>query len=54
MANPKSSVDDIINRLEKMPLFREAQKADISYKLPEEKKIVRRALESTYRLATSL
>jgi len=54
MANPTSNVDDIINRLEKMPIFREAQKADISYKLPEEKQIVHRALESTYRLATTL
>ena len=54
MANPTSNVDDIIHRLEKMPIFREAQKADISYKLPEEKQIVHRALESTYRLATTL
>ncbi|MBW2941739.1 hypothetical protein [Zhongshania aquimaris] len=54
MADPTSNVGDIIKRLEKMPIFREAQKADISYKLPEEKHIVKRALDSTYRLATSL
>ncbi|WP_269620021.1 hypothetical protein [Zhongshania sp. BJYM1] len=54
MADPTRNVGDIIKRLEKMPIFREAQKADISYKLPEEKHIVKRALDSTYRLATSL
>lgn len=54
MADPASNVGDIIKRLERMPIFREAQKADISYKLPEEKQIVQRALNSTYRLATSL
>lgn len=53
LASPTSSFDDILRRLEQMPLYRQAQKADLSARLPEHKTLVENALKASYRLAAT-
>lgn len=50
-AKPTSGFEDVLRRLEHMPIYRGAEKSDLYSRLSGEPQLVQRALEETYELA---